>query len=130
MYPGKRGSPRSGYMGPGSRHSASQTRVNALKASAGMTTECLSLRQCAFAEMSGFSQPGGAAQRQRGLTRLQHREVFGRDAAQIARMLRIVVGAPAMQRAAVVPDHQVADAPFVTINEVALRRVLHQVAQQ
>src|SRR5437868_12453278 len=46
MYPGKSGPLRSGYMGPGSRHSASQPRVNALKASARMTTECYF---CAYA---------------------------------------------------------------------------------
>src|SRR2546423_210414 len=38
---------------PGSRHSASQTRVNALKASAGMTAECLFLRLWASAGTSG-----------------------------------------------------------------------------
>ena len=35
-----------------------------------------------------------------------------------------------MQRAAVIPDHQVAGAPGVAVDELALGRVLHQVAQQ
>src|ERR1700680_2863760 len=45
-------------------------------------------------------------------------------------MGRIVVGTPAMERASIVPDHQVAGTPRVPIDELALRRVLHQVAQQ
>src|SRR5580704_3952355 len=57
-------------------------------------------------------------------------EVLRRDAAQVTRISRIVVGASAMQRATVVPDHQVADPPGVAMDELALRRVLHEVAQQ
>ena len=65
------------------------------------------------------------------LSHLDRRDrVLGGDAAQVARVLGIIVGAAAVQGAAVVPDHEVADAPVMAMDELALRGVLHQVAQQ
>src|ERR1700726_3058697 len=52
-----------------------------------------------------------------------------RDPAQIA-YLALVEGAAAVHRAAVVPDDQIALAPFVTIDKRGLGGVLDQVAQQ
>src|SRR3954469_11449099 len=52
--------------------------------------------------------------------------ILRRDPAQVARMRGIVIGAAAMQRAAIVPHHQIAGVPSVAVNELALRRVLHQ----
>ena len=71
-----------------------------------------------------------ALARQR-LSHLDRRDrVLGGDAAQVARVLGIIVGAAAVQGTAVVPDHEVADAPVMAMDELALRGVLHQVAQQ
>lgn len=55
--------------------------------------------------------------------------VLGGHAAEVAGVGGIVVGAAAVQRAAVVPDHHVADAPRMPVHELALCGVLHQVAQ-
>ena len=49
-----------------------------------------------------------------------------RRAAQIARILQIVVGAGTVHGALVVPHDQIADAPLVTVDEFALCRVLGQ----
>src|SRR3954452_13389833 len=70
----------------------------------------------------------GGSPGQRALSHpLQRRLRIARgDPAQIASMGGIVVGAAAMQRAAVVPDDQVADAPAVPVYELALRCVLHE----
>src|SRR5712664_4342574 len=57
-------------------------------------------------------------------------DVKRRHAAKLASMSRVVEGAAAMHRGAVVPDHEVADAPAVPIDELRLCRVLDQVAKE
>src|SRR6185503_8975671 len=53
-----------------------------------------------------------------------------RRAPQVARVVLVVEGAGAVHRALVVPHDEVADPPLVAIDELALRRVLGQLAQQ
>jgi hypothetical protein len=53
---------------------------------------------------------------------LRAREILRGHAAQVARMRGIVIGASTMQRTAVVPDHQIADAPSMAMDEFALCR--------
>src|SRR4051812_15470010 len=54
--------------------------------------------------------------------------ILRRNPAQVAR-LRLVDRATAMQRAAIVPDPEVAGPPVVTIDELGPGRVLDQLAQ-
>src|SRR5262249_7771605 len=51
-----------------------------------------------------------------------------RYAAQVARIFRVVVGSAAVQRATVVPDHQIAHVPAGLIDDLALGSMLHQIA--
>src|SRR5689334_1135346 len=52
-----------------------------------------------------------------------------RRTAQIARM-RLIVWATAMHGAAIVPDHEIADAPAMAIDELGLCRVRVEIPQQ
>src|SRR5262249_13418138 len=67
----------------------------------------------------------GAGRDERGLG-----DVEGGHAAKLAAVLRIVERRGAVHGRAVVPGHEVADAPGVTVAVLALRRVLGQVAQK
>src|SRR6478752_7024719 len=62
---------------------------------------------------------------------LRHRRLSTRHrgAAHVAR-LRLVVAAHAMHGLAVVPHHEVMQRPFVDVDELRLRGVLGEVAQQ
>src|SRR5262249_60831987 len=66
-----------------------------------------------------------ASRNERGLG-----DVEGGHAAKLAAILRVVERRRAVHGRTVVPDHEVADAPGVTVDVLALRRVLRQVAQQ
>src|SRR3954451_23924563 len=69
--------------------------------------------------------------RYRCLRRLIERRlrVLRRDPAQVAR-LGLVERPAAMNRAAIVPDHEIADPPAVAVDEFGLCRVLDQLADQ
>src|SRR5262245_34938703 len=53
-----------------------------------------------------------------------------RDPAQLAAVLLVLEGARAMHRGPVVPDHQIADAPGLSIDELPLGGVLDEIAEQ
>src|SRR5262245_54024241 len=71
------------------------------------------------------SGPSGAAGDGRGLGNVERR-----DPAQLAAELLVLEGARAMHRGPVVPDHQIADAPGVAIDELPLGGVLDEIAEQ
>src|SRR5438094_8275060 len=87
-----------------------------------------SFRAASSGERPSASRAGarelGADRGQRGL------DVEGRHAAQLAAILPVVERPGAVHRRAIVPDHQVPDAPFVTVHELPLGGVLRQVPQQ
>src|SRR5207249_585161 len=68
-------------------------------------------------------------QRRRGHGR-SARQVEAGDAAELALVLRVVVGEAAVHCRAVVPDNEVADLPGVAVAELGLGGVLYQVAEE
>ncbi len=57
-------------------------------------------------------------------------DVEGRHPTELAPVRRVVEGSGAVHGGAIVPDHQVADAPRVAVDELRLGRVLDQVAEE
>src|SRR6266852_4296092 len=88
-----------------------------------------SFRAASSGERPSVSRAGarelGADRGERGLL-----DVEGRHATELAAVLRVVERQRPMHRRALVPDHEIADAPGVTVDELPLGRVLHQVAEQ
>ena len=78
-----------------------------------------------FETPAGKNGPSGAAGDEGGFGDIERRH-----AAQLAAVLRVVEGPRAVHRGAVVPDHEVADAPGMAVDELRLGRVLDQVAQE
>src|SRR6266446_3613153 len=87
-----------------------------------------SFRAASSGERPSGSRAGarelGADRGERGLL-----DIESRHAAELAAILHVVERPRAMHGGAIVPDHQVADPPFVTVDELPLGRVLRQVAQ-
>src|SRR5258705_423565 len=54
----------------------------------------------------------------------------GIRAAELAAILRVVERPRAVHGGAIVPDHEIADAPGVAIDELRLGRVLRQIAKE
>src|SRR5439155_25711303 len=88
-----------------------------------------SLRAASSRERPSVSRAGargvGAGRDERGLG-----DIEGGHTAKLATIFRVVERRRAVHGRTVVPDHEVADAPDVTVDVLALGRVLRQVAQQ
>src|SRR6476646_2610493 len=61
---------------------------------------------------------------------LRRFDVESRHASQFAAVLAVVEGAAAVHRRAIVPDHEIADAPLVAVHELRLGRMLDEIPQQ
>src|SRR5271166_4660653 len=81
-----------------------------------------------FAPPAGLWRPRRADSRLSGLVE-GRADVERRRPAQIARVA-VVMRPAAMHRAAVVPDHQIADPPFVAVDEFGPGRVRIEVVEQ
>src|SRR6266403_4093130 len=88
-----------------------------------------SLRAASRGERPSVSRVGarglGAGRDERGLL-----DVEGGHAAKLTAILRVVERPRAVHRRAVVPDHEVPDAPLVPVDVLALGRVLRQIVQE
>src|SRR6266853_755417 len=56
-------------------------------------------------------------------------DIERRGAAQIARLI-LVMRAAAVHRVAIIPDHEIADPPFMAVDELRLGREIAEVVQQ